>query len=87
MRALVSVYYFSKNLCGRISIFGDIEAQKWSKNAKNVKKLANWAILRIIFFCKVIRNDLFLKELLSRGALEVSPAKNRSLPQARFQNL
>ena len=86
-RALVSVYWFSKNLCGWISIFGDIEAQKWSKTAKNVKKSANWALSRIIFFWKVIRNDLFLKELLSRGALVVSPAKNRSFPTARFQIL
>ena len=35
LRAVVGFYQFPKNLRGRNSTFGDIEAQKWSKNAQN----------------------------------------------------
>ena len=54
LRALVGVYQFPKNLSGRNSIFGDIEAQKWSKNAKNAQNRPNCPFPRIFSFEKSI---------------------------------
>ena len=54
LRALVGVYQFPKNLSGRNSIFGDIEAQKWSKNAKNAQNRPNFPFARIFSFEKSI---------------------------------
>ena len=54
MRALVGVYQFPKNLSGRNSTFGDIEAQKWLKNAKNAQNRLNCPFHGICFLEKSI---------------------------------
>ena len=61
------------SICSGNSIFGDIEAQKLSKNAKNSKNRLNWRFHN--FLLKIDRFDLFLNMGPDRGTLEVSPEK------------
>ena len=53
LTGLAILYRFPKNLIRRNATLGDIEAQKWPKNAKNGKNRPNCPFRTLFYFKKM----------------------------------